>query len=230
VKAAYFPVLCGLLSGCDATDTLIAVWRPEPLLAAFYFEAEDGLLSGPLEIGSDAAASGGEFVVAAEPAQSADAPGTGRALYDLGVEQPGEHVIWARIHSPGPANNRFWFRVDEGAWVLWRISTGEAWFWDDLHDGTDYGTALSFQLEAGTHRLEIASAVTGAELDRFYVTVLGDRPPGDTTPCDPPPSIEVMGECRRSCGSYGDVSCDPALCAGREELDAYDCGVCCLLE
>jgi hypothetical protein len=195
---------------------------------AFYLEAEDGVLSGPLVIGTSEQASGGEFISASEPATNDATVGNARALYEFALEEAGVYVIWGRIHSPDAISNRFWVTVDDGEWFLWRISTGEAWFWDDFHDNTDYNQRLSFMFAAGAHRLELANAVMGAELDRLYITARNDHPPGNTTPCNPPHSIETQGMCRPSCGSYGEVSCLSDVCMGLPELDAYDCPVCCL--
>ncbi len=257
---AVFAMLAGLLlASCDDADTVIGVWAPidradagsvefdaaqpgdadvpdsgppdaSESAAAFYLEAEDGALAGPLQIGSSELASGGEFIVASEAAELAEQPGAARATYDFTLESGAEYVIWGRIHSPSASNNRYWVQVDDGIWSLWRISTGEAWFWDDVHDDANYGRPLVFALDAGQHRLTFANAVTGAELDRLYVTSLADHPPGNTTPCNPPHSIEVGGGCVRSCGSYGNVSCDPNACADRKVLDVYDCAICCSLD
>lgn len=236
--------------GCDDAETIIAVYGPAAPVdagdgrpdaapseagspdaaaaaAAFYLEAEDGVLSGAFTVGQSDAASGGAFIVASEAADPDTEPGSARALYTLPIAQPGDYVIWGRIHAPGADRNRYWARVDEGQWFLWRISTGEAWYWDDFHDDKSYGVPLTFALDAGEHRLELANAVLGAELDRLYVTALNDHPPGNTTPCNPPHSVELAGVCERSCGSYGDVSCEPDLCQGLPELRAYDCAVCC---
>ena len=200
----------------------------EPLPTAFYLEAESGALSGPFAVMTSDQASGGEFIVATEAAASSTEPGTARAVYDFTLEEGGDFVIWGRIHSPDALSNQYWVRVDDGSWFKWRISTGEAWFWDDFHDNTQYSVPLNFALSAGAHRLELANAVTGAELDRLYVTARNDHPPGNTTPCNPPHSIEVAGACIRSCGSYGNVSCLSDVCMGQPELEAYDCPICCL--
>ncbi|HTM43439.1 MAG TPA: hypothetical protein VL137_00715 [Polyangiaceae bacterium] len=210
----------------DAAPAIDAAAPTEP--AAFYLEAEQGQISGPLSVGSGTDASGGQFIEATEAATDDNAPGTARAVYDFTLSAAGDYVFWGRIHSPDAEHNRFWFRIDEQTWFLWRISTGDVWFWDDFHNNTDYNSALVFTLESGAHRLEIANAVTAAQLDRLYITSLADKPPGNTTTCSPPHSIEVNGACVRSCGSYGAVTCDPTVCTGKPNLAVYDCAVCCL--
>ncbi len=191
------------------------------------FEAEDGELSGALAAVAADGASGERGVSAS--VSSVSGPGEGRAAYAFEILEAGEYLIWGRIHSPSTSENRFWFRVDDGPWILWRISTGEEWYWDDLHDNFDYGSPVIFPLSAGTHRLELANAVTGATVDRFQVALLGDTPPSSSAQCEPPHSVLLSGTCVRSCGSYVNVSCIMEECAEREEVVVYDCAICCLL-
>jgi hypothetical protein len=84
-----------------------------------------------------------------------------------------------------------------------------------------------FRLHKGQLELVIANAVERALLDRLYITAQGAEPPGNTTPCNPPHSIEVAGQCLASCGSVLGNQCGAQTCAGRPLLDAYDCSVCC---
>jgi hypothetical protein len=202
---------------------------------AIYFEAEDGVLSGPMTVANELTlagetASGEGYIVSSEAQPSNTEPGAGRAFYDFELGEAGDYVLWGRLYGPSVTENRFWMRLDESAWVLWRLSTGELWHWDDAHDNLDYGSGLVFPLEPGEHRLEIATAAPEARIDRFYITSNGDEPPGNLDPCDPPHSIQLGGSCVRSCGSYGMVSCLAEACIDREELPVYDCAVCCLVE
>lgn len=201
---------------------------PKPPLepAGPYIEAELGELSAGFEIGADKSASGGKFLTALEGAKVKDMPGDARARYLLDIPADGEYVLWGRIHGPNARYNRFWFQVDGGTWYLWRLSTGEVWFWDDLHDDVSYSKPLRFTLTQGTHELMLANATRGVRLDTLYFTAAGDEPPGNDTSCNPPHSIEVGGECLPSCGSLGGTVCS-ARCDGRMLLEAYDCSVCC---
>lgn len=194
------------------------------------FEAEHGQLSEGFSVSRTSSEPATTYITATTPADLTDTPGEARAVYEFEVPASAEYVIYGRIHSPGVATNRFWFRVDEGDWTLWRISTGEEWFWDSLHENFDYGNAIVFGLEAGVHRLELGNAVLGAELDRFYIAPVGaDAPENPGLTCNPPHSIQLDGQCVRSCGSYQTVSCGEQACAGKQEVFAYDCSICCLL-
>ncbi|KYF94078.1 hypothetical protein BE17_53485 [Sorangium cellulosum] len=216
-------------SGCDAEITSVGAWAPV-VPGSSYVEAELGELTDGFTVGEDGRASAGRFIVPPGGMSSDEAPGPARARYSFEAPSRGEYVIWGRIHAPSAINNRFWFQVDGGEWYLWRISVGEIWFWDDLHDDVRYGEPLRFSLAAGTHELVIANAVDGVWLDRLYFTPDGDEPPGNDTPCDPPHSIEVGGECLPSCGALKGTECGAVACAGREPLEAYDCSVCCRVE
>jgi hypothetical protein len=221
----------GALRGHSASDASLprdaAPARDAAPTASSYIEAEDGELSAGFTVVDAADASGGHAIAPPADSTDDDAPGAARARYAFEIDSAGEYVIWGRIHSPGASNNRFWFRVDGGAWYKWRLSAGDIWFWDDLHDDTSYGTPLRFALEAGAHELLIASCVPDVLLDRLYLTAAGDVPPGNDTPCHPPHSIEIDGGCQPSCGALTGTACGEQACAGHDLLQAYDCDVCC---
>jgi hypothetical protein len=210
--------------GCAPDETIIAEWDPPEV---WYFEAESGELSAGFQTRRDTKASKDAFIEPPDEIDSDAEPGPARARYEFDIPKPGEFVLWGRIRSPGASNNRFWFQLDGGTWYKWRISVGDVWYWDDLHDDTDYGHALSFELDAGSHELVIASCVAGVGLDRLRVSAADEVPPVNTTDCRPPHSIELEGECFRSCGSQSGTTCGAASCSGKAILDAYDCDVCC---
>ncbi len=198
-----------------------------PSNPGFYVETETGLLSGGFTVEFDRTASGGRFIQPPSGMTSMSQPGSALALYNVTIPNAGTYVIWGRIHSPDPLHNTFWIRVDSGVWHLWRISTGDVWYWNAFHDNFDYYHDLTFDLSAGPHQLFIASAVDGVGLDRLYFTSNGDMPPGNNTICSPPDSIEVRGMCQSSCGSQGGNACGDAMCMGYPLIPAYDCPVCC---
>src|SRR5690606_16661986 len=169
-------------------------------------------------------------ITASEGNPSESAPGNARALYQFNIERAGDYLIWGRIQSPGALENRFWFRVNDGAWTLWRISTGEEWFWDDFHDDTSFGEPVVFYFEEGPQKLELSNSVMGSKLDAISIAPFAAAPPSQDITCNPPHSVLLEGSCVRSCGSYLNVSCTPSVCEGREEVIAYDCAVCCLLD
>src|SRR5689334_16567210 len=129
--------------GCDASVTSVGAWQPiveqppSPNLS-LYLEAESGQLSGGFSAVSDASASNGQYLEPPIGMASDMAAGPARAVYQFTAPADADYIIWGRIWSPSVSSNRFWFQVDAGDWHLWRISVGEIWYWDDLHEDTDY--------------------------------------------------------------------------------------------
>jgi hypothetical protein len=201
---------------------------PPPAPTSVYLEAEDGELEG-FTIASDPAASGGKYILPPPGSDAPNAPGDASAAYSFALGRTGTYLVWGRIEAPTVSSNAFWVTVDDRPPVRWQLSTGDIWFWGAITSGTDYFNPVVYPLEAGAHTLVVNDSVPGVGLDRLYVTVPGDVPPGNTTPCDPPNSIQLDdGGCEPSCGSHGDTTCGPP-CAGQPALAAYDCVVCCTI-
>jgi hypothetical protein len=218
-------LVCLGAGACEPSITSVGSWTD----AGHYLEAESGALSGGFEVGLDSAASNGQYIAPPVGVFSGDSTqGAARAVYELTIVTSGSYRIWGRIRSPTTNSNRFWVRVDDGAWIKWRITVGDIWYWDAFHNDTDYTNPLEFPLTAGTHQLTIANWVPGVNLDRLYYTPDPlDKPPGNDTPCRPPDSIELNGACQPSCGSQGGNQCSIPTCQGLPLLTAYDCAVCC---
>ncbi len=217
---------CAALLSCQPEVTSVGEWAPL-VERDLYLEAESGELTSGFTIASDPRASSGKFIAPPAGVRADTEPGLARARYAFRVPSAGDYVVWGRIYTPNAVNNRFWFQVDGGAWYLWRMSVGEIWFWDDLHDDKQYKEPVSFALSAGPHELLLANAVEGALVDRLYFTAEGDEPPGNETPCAPPHSIEIAGQCLPSCGRLNGTACGATTCQGKPLLEAYDCEVCC---
>jgi len=222
-------VLVGSIVACRAPIISLGSWSADAG-TGFYIEAESGQLTGGFTVLADSSAFGGRAIEPPAGVSSPpNTPGSARAVYELSLTRPGSYIIWGHIHSPDTAHNTVWVQVDGGAWHLWRISTGEIWYWDKIHDGFEYNTPLAFDLGVGMHQLLIANSVDQVGLDSFYVTDGADRPPLDNTLCSPPDSIQISGNCIPSCGSLGGNTCGADACAGRTVLPVYDCAVCCIV-
>jgi hypothetical protein len=221
--------LAAAIPSCEAQVTSVGAWSGPLVGKGMYIEAEDGQLSGGFTIGNDPTASGGRYIEPPLGTPPPDQQGLANALYPFTIATPGKYIIWGRIRSPDASHNRFWIRVDSATWYMWRISTGDIWYWNRFHDNAYYDMPLIFDLAAGPHELLIANAVDGVGLDRLYFTASGDVPPGNVTPCRPPHSIEVGGMCLPSCGVQGGNQCNDVACRGRPILAAYDCATCCIM-
>lgn len=216
-----------LAAACGQRITTIGEWEPpEP---SIWLEAEQGALSG-FEIEADATASNAAFIQPTATELSDSEPGTARARYVFTLDYDFRVVIWGRIRSPDVGSNRFWFKVDDGDWIKWRITVGDIWYWDDLHDDADYGEHLEFDLSAGQHELWIANATPATALDRLFISAGMPPTKSAQTECNPPHSIELNRACHASCGSQNGTACGEIACAGKPLLESYDCDVCCHTE
>jgi hypothetical protein len=234
--ATLLVTLASALGACDRSVTSVGDWSPPEQPQGLYVEAESGELTGGFTVGEDAAASGGQFLLAPDVSKPEGEEGGARARYQLTVPVDGDYVLWGRIYSPDISSNRFHVQMDGGTRYLWRITVGTIWYWDDVHDDVSYDEPLHFRLRAGEHELVIGSVAAGARLDRLYLTAGDDEPPGNDTPCRPPHSIDLGGVCHESCGSRATLErATTCGCDGRAEADlfpAYDCvgGSCCFAQ
>ena len=147
--------------------------------ASLWIEAEDaGTLTDPLQVGTDAMASGGSFISMPIPdpplAMARPEPGSatdGIASYSFNVGMAGTYRIWGRVRIPGGENDSFWVRIDAGTWYQWNnIPLAANWTWDDVHDSNNMDMLQEFQLTAGQHTLNVAYREAGAELDKILIT------------------------------------------------------------
>ncbi len=135
-------------------------------------EAESGTITAPMQIYSNANASGGSYIAVAPGNNSTSAaPSTGKASYSFSVPSAGAYKIWGRVLTPTNADDSFWVRVDGGNWINWNnITLFTSWGWDDVHDANNANTAVTFSLSAGTHSLEVAYREDGTMLDKLLIT------------------------------------------------------------
>jgi hypothetical protein len=228
---AGFGAACLLALGCGQIDTTVGAELPRdssapPVVTSLYLEAENGKLVG-FTIESDPTASGGKYILPPPNEVSLATPGDASAEYAFVLGQAGTYLLWGRLRAPGAENNAFFVTMDDGGTVRWQLSTGVVWYWGAITDKTQYTVPVQYALDAGIHHLVFQNSQPLVGLDRLYVTVPGDVPPGNDTPCSPPNSIQVVdGGCSPSCGSHGTTTCGPG-CVGQTPLDSYDCLVCC---
>jgi hypothetical protein len=194
---------------------------------AVYIDMASGALSGGFSVQTDVDA--GEYL-SPPAAQSTQVPGDASADYTFPIACADTYLLWGRIHGPGALNNSFWLSLDDEPFYQWRLSTGVIWYWHPVTRDLDYKNPIPYALDAGVHRLTVRNSTNGVGLQRLFVAIRGDVPPGNDTPCAPPNSIQLEdGGCEVSCGSHGNTICGSVVCAGEPPLVSYDCTVCCLV-
>lgn len=157
-------------------------------------EAEHGVLGSRWIIGTDAGASGGEYMevdpvydnVATTPACT-----TPECVvsYPFTISTGGNHRFWFRMYSDNANDDSFFWRIDDGSWVQENNRSGiGSWFSRD--------NAQVDVLSAGSHTLEIAYRENGTRLDKFVIQLdsLAD-PDGD----GPPESSQSVGDQPTNC-------------------------------
>jgi hypothetical protein len=158
--------------------------RPE----AVWLDAERGSLGELFSVGADPNTASGSYVVV-EGAKSDDEPPVrgGVATYEFDVA-PGTYRVFARIHTPRGhrgSQDSLWVRVDGGEWRVWDgLRASRGWTWR-LLDAPDRDVPATFDLEAGTHTLELGYRGAGVEIDRLLVAADATTPVG---PGNPPTS------------------------------------------
>lgn len=136
-------------------------------------QAERGVLSGEMQIfNDDSDASGGKYI---KP--PGGDPGEGRALYQVYIKDPGEYVVWGRVHAPTADNNSFFFIMDDGEKLTWDLNFREdTWYWDrvsDRGDGTEgrpETDPVKFDLTAGLHTFIIEEREYNSKIDHIILT------------------------------------------------------------
>jgi hypothetical protein len=145
---------------------------PPPGGEFIWVEAESAIVTAPMQVLSDANASGGRYVtVAAGNNSKTGPPGSGHATVEFGVPSAGTYKVWARVIAPSVEDDSFWIRMDGGSWIKWNeVSPGSSWHWDEVHNSDAGDAVVRFNLAAGSHALTIAYREDGARLDRLLIT------------------------------------------------------------
>lgn len=181
--------LADVSSGATPTPSATTTPTPESLFDTVEIEAEDGRLVATLAALSDATASGGAYIAAAE-----DESGTARFEFD--VAKAGTYRIWARVSQPEAAdpahefdaNDTFRLSLDSSAPDIWDFHEGEDrlyldWTWEliSLRCGGDFQkhncVPFETELEAGPHVLVLTGREADARLDALVITSDPDLSP-----------------------------------------------------
>jgi hypothetical protein len=135
-----------------------------------WLEAESGVLTAPMTVALDTAASGGQYVHVPNAKNIVTDPITqpgGQVTYAFTVPA-GTYVIWGRVRAANGGDDSFWVSIDGGPFALWEIPVG-SWVWDQVNN-RNVADPVLFSLAAGTHTLVVKQREDGARLDRLLIT------------------------------------------------------------
>jgi hypothetical protein len=172
--------------------------NPSPLNEEkIWLEAEEGDIYSPIIIADDPNAWEGGYIHApAGIVPLVESPGdtTGRSEYTFDVPSAGDYVIWGRVNAIYENRDSFHVAMDEGSFLTWHVrqTATDSWVWDvvserhvdDVRDETS--EPFVYHLDAGSHKLTIATREAGTKIDRILITNLIGYIPTDM---DEPSSI-----------------------------------------
>ncbi|RLB45267.1 MAG: hypothetical protein DRJ42_30300 [Deltaproteobacteria bacterium] len=149
-----------------------------PGMVKLWFEAEAATLDTEMMVGTDAMASGGEYISAASPGPDGTVPGPdGKASFEITIPFDGTYRIWGRAIASGESADSFWVCVDvdpptAAGCSRWNtIPTMTEWGWDDVHDDADMALPpTDYVLTAGVITLDIYRREATVQLDKILVT------------------------------------------------------------
>ncbi|MDN5205444.1 DUF1593 domain-containing protein, partial [Fulvivirgaceae bacterium BMA10] len=99
--------------------------------------------------------------------------------FNFQTNETGNYKVWARVIAGTNSDDSFWVRMDNGQWIKWNnIALGSSWHWDEVHDSNNGNQVVNFNLDPGSHTLEIAFRETKTQIDKLYITSDVDEPTG----------------------------------------------------
>jgi hypothetical protein len=151
-----------------------------------FLEAEAAnTITPPMQVNADdPAASGGQYIAAADNSSLDAPPAEGVATYSVTV-QGGIYKIIGLTFAADGSNDSLWLRILDSTgqmvptntvnhasgWVRWNgINSNVQWHWEDVFSNDDPGNPIvHFTMVAGTYTMEIAYR-DGCKLDAFVIT------------------------------------------------------------
>lgn len=142
----------GLSSSASAPVSATTATAP-PVSHTSSFEAESGVITAPMVVASDAAASGGKYIVQTTTTSN------GTASYDFTVDTTGNYQLTARVIAPNSSSNSVYYSIDGASYATWDIPSGlKNWTWVG---------GPTKALSQGSHKLVIKRRENNTKLDAF---------------------------------------------------------------
>ena len=146
-----------------------------------WLEAECGTRGANWTMANDALASNSSYMVMQSGTSQLTTPPAAAAdhlSFSFDITAAGDYKVWARTFTNTENDDSFWVRMDGGSWIKWNDVPAGSWLWDDVHDSDNAGAAVTFNLTAGSHTLDIAFRELGAKIDKLYISSSGGPPTG----------------------------------------------------
>ena len=159
---------------------------PTPTQAPFTpwaIEAEQGVRSGSMVIGSDPTASACQYVA------DATAWSDSTVTFDVNVPYAGSYYLWARVKGLDWSQNSFKVSVNGDPWFHYEIPQfgGDwTWGWDAVHENNQ--PLIPFLLQAGANSVRFQTREANARLDRVHLVNRANVTPTEILPCGVTPT------------------------------------------
>lgn len=151
-----------------------------------FIEAESGTRVSPMVVGTDANASGGQYVYSGTDEQ-------GTVSFSLNISQADDYYVWCRVLSEFNYTDSLYATMDGANEDIYETALGTLspnWQWTRLN-GETLGNPRVFALSAGTHTLTFRSREADTFLDSLYVTSDASFVPG-SVPGNNPPTLNSI--------------------------------------
>ena len=126
-------------------------------------EAQSGTITSPMQIVSDAEASGGAYI------QTVQA-NSGTAVYAFYIDESGIYKIIARVYAFDAGSDSFYVKIDDGEEFVWHLNPSQFNVWREDEVTATGDDPYTIELTQGTHTIRFRGRETNCRLDYFYLS------------------------------------------------------------
>jgi hypothetical protein len=145
------------------TIAAAAAPAPAPSFKPLLINAESMTLTSRMKAGSDSGALGGGYI-SANGGKNSTNP-VREATASVTVPAAGTYYLWARLYGPSFSEDALYLGIDS-SWTRVFPSAVKTYEWVRIRKGS----SLGFQLEQGTHTIQVGRGEINARLDAVYLT------------------------------------------------------------
>jgi len=129
-------------------------------------EAESMTLRSPMQVGTDANASGGKFISVSSGSNTTTP--SAQATIDVQIPEAGTYYLWVLMQGPDGNSDAMYVGVDGVFDRVYPVKRG-VYEWVRVESGESSGK-YGFNLSAGKHTLQIGHGELNARADRLFLT------------------------------------------------------------